>query len=371
MNPYRRLESLRRNLADEGCDAVAIVSPANVAYLTGFERVFDDEPSAVCVVCHDDAVVYVDSRYVEAAEEAARALARDAGRESDAWRVVGPEADVWERALADVEADGAGRLALEDSVPHARFAKVLARHAGEVVAAAGWVERIRIVKEAEEVERIATAAALADDAFEHVLGIIGPGRTEAEIAWDLELYMRRNGAEGLAFPPIVASGPNGSRPHAKLSDRALEPGDLVTLDFGARLDAYCSDMTRTVAVGTPTEELRSIYETVLASNEAGLKAVGAGKTGMEIDAAARGVIETAGLGEHFGHGLGHGVGLEVHELPRLSPLGREVVPSGAVVTIEPGVYVPGVGGVRIEDLVVVDESGARSLTRSPKHLIEL
>ncbi len=362
MNPARRLGAIRAVMDTEGVEALVVAAPANVIYLTGFEGVFDEEPSAVCVITQDGAHVHVDSRYVEAASNAA---------ESGPWSVVGPSPDAWESALAALDADRVEAFGLESSVPHARFVKVAKDREERVREVNGWVERMRVVKESEEIERIARAAKLADAAFEHVLGFVGAGRTESEIALELELFMRRNGSDGVAFPSIVAGGPNGSKPHARAGGRELEYGDLVTMDFGARVDGYCSDMTRTVAVGSIDAERRGIYDAVLSANEAGLAAVRAGRTGAEMDADARRVIEDAGFGEHFGHGLGHGVGIVVHEAPSVGPRGREPIPLGAVITVEPGVYVPGVGGARIEDLVTVGEDGPVVLSHAPKQLIEV
>jgi Xaa-Pro aminopeptidase len=197
------------------------------------------------------------------------------------------------------------------------------------------------------------------------------GVTERHIALELEFFMRREGSEGVAFDPIVASGPNSALPHAKVTDRVLATGDFVKMDFGARIGGYCADMTRTVIIGTASTRQVEIYEAVLSANLAGIEAVEAGRPGRSIDATARAVIESAGMGSLFGHGLGHGVGREVHELPGVGPRSSKAVPLGSVITIEPGVYVEGFGGVRIEDLIVVERSGARVLSRSPKNLIEL
>jgi Xaa-Pro aminopeptidase len=349
-------------MLSEGVEALVVAASANVTYVTGFDDVFDDEPSSVCVITPGSAKVFVDSRYVEAARAAAG---------TGPWEVMGPESDVWESALAVLDADLDVVFGIEASVSHSRFARVAKGREARVRAADGWVERARVVKEGEEIDRIARAATIADTAFEHVLGSISPGVTELEIALELEMFMRRRGSEGVAFPSIVASGPNSSRPHAHAGTRVLERGDLITMDFGARVGGYCSDMTRTVALGSVAPGLRTIYDVVLAANEAGLSAARAGRTGAEIDAEARRVIAEAGFADKFGHGLGHGVGLEVHEGPSVGQRGTTPVPAGSVVTIEPGVYVPGLGGVRIEDLVVVEENGARLLSHSPKHLIEL
>jgi Xaa-Pro aminopeptidase len=362
MKADARLVSLRRILADEGVDALAVELPPNVAYLTGFERVFDSEPSTVCVVTAQSARVHVDSRFAEAAQAAA---------EGTEWIVGGPYGDVWEGVLAGLAETAVLRLGLEASLPHSRFTAIADKFQGETTPADGWVERVREVKDASEVERITAAAALGDAAFDHILGVIAPGMTEVEIAFELEMHMRRQGSDGLAFASIVAGGPNSSLPHAQASDRAVRAGDLLTMDFGARVGGYVSDMTRTVVVGKASERQREIYSVVLDANEAGIAAVRPGLTGIEIDTAAREVIVAAGFGEYFGHGLGHGVGLEVHEGPRVGPRGAARVPLGAVLTVEPGVYVPGVGGARIEDLVVVGSAGAVVLSHSPKDLIEL
>jgi Xaa-Pro aminopeptidase len=194
---------------------------------------------------------------------------------------------------------------------------------------------------------------------------------EIDIALALEVYMRSHGSEGLAFPPIVASGPNSSRPHAGVTGRVIGTGELLKMDFGARVDGYCADLTRTVVVGSATDEMRRMYDAVLAANEAALAVVRPGAAAADLDRVARGVLEGRGFGENFTHGLGHGVGLVVHEAPTVGPRSRDTLRVGNVVTIEPGVYVPGFGGVRIEDLVAVEDGGSRLLSHAPKHLIEL
>ncbi|MGB4002646.1 MAG: M24 family metallopeptidase, partial [Bacillota bacterium] len=204
-----------------------------------------------------------------------------------------------------------------------------------------------------------------------ILSIMKPGMTEIDVALELEWFMRKNGAEGIGFDVIVASGPRGAMPHGVASDKKLAQGDLVVLDFGAVYNGYRGDMTRTVSLGKATSLQRRVYDIVLRAQEAALEAIAPGKTGQEIDGIARGIIEEAGYGDNFGHGLGHGVGLAVHEEPRLSVTGTKELRPGMVVTVEPGIYLPGLFGIRIEDLVVVQEGGVRNLTRSPKELIEL
>ncbi len=239
----------------------------------------------------------------------------------------------------------------------------------ELVPAGGLVEDLREIKEAAEVTRIREAAHLADHALTEVLGRGLAGRTEAQVALDLEVEIRRHGAEAISFPPIVAGGAHGALPHAVPRASVIEPGTLVTIDWGAQLEGYCSDCTRTFAAGgEPGDEERGVYELVLQAQEAALAAVRPGPTGKEVDAVARRIIDAAGHAEHFGHGLGHGVGLEIHEGPRLSRLGETALAGGMVVTVEPGVYVPGRCGVRIEDLVVVTDDGSDVLNTLPKDL---
>jgi len=341
---------------------MVVRNSSNVTYLTGFDGVWDDEPAALLLVSLADAVVLTDSRYREAAGLAAKGTP---------WRVIQCSGDLWVETLALASADGFGRVAVESSAPHAVVRKAIELHSGEIVPTDSWVEDIRIVKDAEEIGRIVAAQEITDAAFDHVLGFISEGMTEVQIGLELEFFMRTHGSEGIAFPPIVASGPNSALPHAHPGARKVARGDFLTMDFGARVGGYCSDMTRTVVVGAADVRQREIYETVLAANLAGIDAVAPGLPGSEIDAAARSVIDGRGFAENFGHGLGHGVGLDVHELPGMGARSLKPVPLGSVVTVEPGVYVPGFGGVRIEDLIVVEEAGARVLTRSTKELIEL
>lgn len=363
MNADVRLSALRRRLAEEGQGAILLSNVFNVRYVTGLENVFDDNANVACLITPETARIFTDSRYAEAATQAAA---------STPWSIQAPSSSIYVEICNDLQDNGIETLAIESSVPFGRFRFISERFSGKVEAVDDWVEELREVKEAAEVERISRAAALTDRAFDHILGMIAPGKTETEIALELEVFMRRNGSEGVAFPSIVASGPNGSRPHTVVGSRAIQPGDPVILDFGARVGGYCSDMTRTVVVGGPaTEEFRRVYDAVLAANLAGRKAARGGVPGVEIDQAARYVLSERGLAEFFGHGLGHGVGIDVHELPTVSPRGRRSVLSGSVITIEPGVYLKGSFGVRIEDLVVVQDGGCRVLSAAPTELIEI
>jgi Xaa-Pro aminopeptidase len=362
VNADARLGALRRRLADSRADGLYITGIHNVIYLTGFDGVFDEHANVACLVTAEDARVYTDSRYAEVAGVASRGTA---------WSVTVSSDPLDSRVCEDLAGAGVSVLGFETSLTFARH-RTLSEHSGmELFAIEQWVEELREIKEAGELERISAAAALTDRAFDHILGVLASGMTEAEVAIELEAYMRRNGSEGVAFASIVASGPNSSRPHATVTGRRIEQGDPLTMDFGARIGGYCADMTRTVVIGTATDEFRRVYEAVLAANDAGQAAARAGVPGIDIDRAARDSLSDTGFGEYFGHGLGHGVGLEVHELPSVGPRGTRPVPAGAVITVEPGVYLEGRFGVRIEDLVTVEDDGCSVLSASPRDLIEV
>jgi Xaa-Pro aminopeptidase len=263
-----------------------------------------------------------------------------------------------------------GRVGFEDGKLSVRQLEKLTEAVGddvELVAAGDLVEEVRAVKEPEEIERIAAAAGLADEVYRWAIERALTGRTERQVARACEARIRELGAEP-SFPPIVAAGPNGALPHAEPGDREIGGGELVVFDMGAQLDGYCSDCTRTFATGEPGAEAREVYELVRSAQEAALEAVVPGKGGREIDAVPRKLIDEAGHGEEFGHGTGHGVGLEVHEGPRLAASSEDEVGAGNVVTVEPGVYVAGRFGVRIEDLVVVTGEGYRNLSGLAKEL---
>ncbi len=231
------------------------------------------------------------------------------------------------------------------------------------------IHGFRQVKEEWELERMRKAQAITDKAFSEVLGRIKAGQTEKELQAELIYCLYKNGAEGLSFDPIVVSGPNTSLPHGVAGDRVIQSGDFITMDFGVILGGYCSDMTRTVAVGYATEEMEKVYNIVLAAQAAGIAATKAGATGAEIDGAARNLIAEAGYGSCFGHGYGHSLGLEVHESPNCGPRNQKPMAAGVVSSAEPGIYIPGKFGVRIEDVVIIRENGCEDITNSPKNLI--
>ena len=351
-----RLERLRELIAAEGLDALIVDGAANLSYVTGYTG-----SSGLAIVgAAGEARFLTDFRYeTQAAAEVDPAFAREI--------VTG---DLLETLAVSLDAH---RTGFDESQTTVRRHRVLAEHAPgwvELVATSGLVERLRAVKDEQEIAAIAAAARLVDAIYAWLFEAGLGGRTEREVAVALEHEMRLRGARDPAFSSIVASGTAGALPHGQPREVAIEPGTLVTIDIGALLGGYCSDCTRTVAVGEPGSHAREIHALVLEAQLAGLAAVAPGVSGREADAAARAVIEQAGHGEHFGHGLGHGVGLEIHEAPRLSRVGGEsVLAPGNVVTVEPGVYLPGELGVRIEDLVVVRDGAPLVLSGFTKELL--
>lgn len=354
-----RLERLRRRMAEEQVDGLLVGSPANRRYLSGFTG-----SSGWLLITADRAELWTDFRYLE-----------QAAAQAPAFEIVRHEADVYRHLGRRVGELGLGRLGFErDHLSYRQWERLRGGlpEKVELVPVAGWIEELRRVKDAGEIAAIRQAARIADEALLEVLADLRPGRTEREVALQLEFAMRRRGAEGVAFDFIVASGPRSALPHGTASDRVIQEGDLLTVDYGAVYGGYASDCTRTVVVGRAGERQREIYDIVLEAQRRALAAVRPGATGAEVDRAAREVIESAGYGEHFGHATGHGVGLEVHEGPRLAATGGDdVLAPGMVVTVEPGIYLPGWGGVRIEDLVVVTESGGEILTRVTKEFLQL
>ena len=338
-------------------DAVLITDATNLRYVTGFTG-----SSGLALVGEDGLRRFVtDFRY----------LTQSAAQLDPVW-----ERHVAQDPLEHVAhglGDGAFRLGFDDAglsvKDHARLAGQVGDGV-ELIAAGGMVEALRLVKDPDELEKIRAAQRLADEALEDVLGRGLAGRTERAVALDIEFTMRRLGAEGSSFPPIVAAGAHGALPHAVPRDVAIAEGTLCVIDWGAQLDGYASDCTRTYATSQDLDERdKEVYAAVLRAQHAALAAVAPGPLGREVDAVAREVIDRAGHAEHFGHGLGHGVGMEVHEGPRLSRQGETALAPGHVVTVEPGIYVPGQVGVRIEDLVVVTEDGHEVLTGLTKELI--
>jgi Xaa-Pro aminopeptidase len=347
----RRAERLIQLVAERELDQLFVSDLVNVRYLTGFTGT-----NGACLVSRDERVFFTDFRYTERAESE-----------------VSPE---WERPEAERElipqivARMRGRVGFEDAKLSVRQLARLEAAAGEgveFVPAGDLVEQLRAIKELEELERIAAAAELTDDVYRWAIERGFVGRTEREVVQACEARMRELGAEP-SFPPIVAAGENGALPHAEPGEREIGSGELVVFDMGSLLDGYCSDCTRTYATGEAGDEAREVYELVRRAQESSLEAIRSGASGKEVDAVAREMISEGGHGDRFGHGTGHGVGLEVHEGPRLATTSEDELAEGNVVTVEPGVYLPGRFGVRIEDLVVVTRDGHRNLSGLPKDL---
>lgn len=348
-----RVLRLRDALRRDGLGGLLVFDPLNIRYLTGFTG-----SAGVVLVLPEETVLVSDFRYrVQAREQAleTRFVEQD-GRLSD--------------LLPDLLGDREGTIGIEsDHLTVAEWERIRPRfEAVEHTLAGGFVQRLRRIKTAREIRCIAEAGDLAVAVMEHLREVSVVGRTEREVAFELEVWVRREGSGPLPFPIIVGWGQNGAKPHAEAGDTVIGRHGLLVVDLGATVDGYASDMTRTFATGPLGEEETHAFETTLRAQEAGRAAVRAGARGAEVDAVARGIITTAGLGDEFKHGLGHGVGLDVHEEPNLGPRSTDTLEAGMVVTVEPGVYLEGVGGVRIEDTVVVEEGGARVLTESDRSL---
>jgi Xaa-Pro aminopeptidase len=352
-----RAARVAARLAERELDMLLVTDLVNVRYLTGFSG-----SNGLAIVGRDTRRFLTDFRYVE------RARAEVTGFDLQ------PAPQELRTALAEGWPPGELRVGFEDqhvSVRrHAELRETLPDRV-ELVAAGGLVEAERAIKDAGEIEAIRTAAALADEVYEWLAeqGLVG--RTERDVALALEQEMRVRGADGPSFPSIVAAAENGALPHAVPRDVEIPAGTLVTLDIGARLDGYCSDCTRTWATGELDDDLAELYDTVLNVQETALAAVRPGPEGREVDAVARDLIAAAGHGDHFGHGLGHGVGLDIHEAPRLARTSDACLDTGNVVTVEPGIYLPGRGGARIEDLVIVTAEGREVLSSTTKELVRV
>jgi len=350
-----RVARLRASLADAQIDALLVTAASNIRYLTGFTG-----SAGVVVVTSDDMVLVTDGRYTEQAAEQLSSSNAPSRLEITS---------TGQREAIAATVDRATRIGLE--ADHITWS-AQRRYAGDwlsghdVVATTGLVETLRRSKDHAELARMELAAAIADAALAERRSSLLDGLTESEFALTLDSTMRRLGASGTSFETIVASGPNGAMPHARPTDRRLQEGDLVVLDFGCIVDGYCSDMTRTVAIGEVDDTCVRMLEVVTAANAAGVAAVGPGVATTEVDAAARAVIADAGWADSFTHGTGHGVGLDIHEAPRVAGTSTDTLSIGDVVTVEPGVYLPAHGGVRMEDSVVVTPDGCRPLTHTTK-----
>ena len=348
-----RLGKLRGALAAEELDAMIITQPENRRYVSGFTG-----SRALLVISVEHALLATDFRYYE-----------QVAKEAPDFSLTKIESDevapLLNEMVQGIEAKRVGFECQHVTVDtHQQWAD--AADGFELVPTRGIVESIRSTKDEGELAAIRRAVALSDGAVHHIKGMIHPGMTEKEIAWEMESYMRTHGADQLAFPIIAASGPNGAMPHAVTSDRIVAAGEPIVMDLGARVDGYNSDLTRTICIGEAGEKFRKVYDIVLKAQLAAEEAIRPGMLGKEADAVAREVITEAGYGEYFGHGLGHGVGLAVHEKPTAGKASEDVLLPGSVVTVEPGIYIPGWGGVRIEDMVLVTDDGVEVLSQATK-----
>ncbi len=339
-------------------DAALLFSEVNRLYYTSFPS-----SDGCLLVCADGfARFWTDSRYTEAASNAITACD------------VYDSTDLAGQLLAIFKERNIKTVSIEaDRLTVSQYKKLCADlpdiTPDDSNTLTGLIEEQRMVKSEEELQYILAAQKIAEEAFDYILGEIKVGKTEKEIQLALDYYMLSHGAEALSFETICVSGANSSMPHGVPTDKKIETGDFLTLDFGAVVNGYHSDMTRTVFVGTPTEEQKTVYETVLAAQKASLAVLKDGISGFDADKAGRDIIANAGYGKNFGHGTGHGVGVEIHEEPRLSPKSEHILHTGNVVTVEPGIYLPGKFGVRIEDMAIITDDGCINLTTSPKELI--
>lgn len=354
MNHIAKIAS---RLPEYGLDAMLITSESGERYALGFHG------EGLLLITREGAHYTTDGRYIEAAREqitAAQVSLVTAG----SGHLAQARAYLEEKGLHNVGFES-GEMTVD---AHRRYAQELPCI---LTPAQTLLDDLRAAKDEEELEIMRRAQEITDEAFKAILNFIRPGLTEREIAARLVYELMRRGGEKMSFDPIVAAGPNGSRPHAVPGDQVVDTGMFITMDFGCKVEGYCSDMTRTVALGQPTEEMEKVYAAVLAAQKAGINAARAGVTGREVDEAARRCLREEGYEEYFTHSFGHSLGIDIHESPNASPGESRVLPVGAVISAEPGVYLPGRFGVRIEDVLILNESGCEDITRSPKDLIVL
>lgn len=351
-----KLKKLRQALQQADLPALLVTSAHSRRYLTGFTGT-----AGVAVITADEAFFITDFRYTEQAND-----------QIEGYEIIEQKTTLIEAVAQLVEDKQLTKLGFEqDAMTYAEYDRYANALKAELVPTSGLVEKIRLIKTEDELTIIKQACKIADDAYEHILTFIKPGMTELEVSNELEFFMRKQGATSSSFDIIVASGTRSALPHGVATDKVIESGDFVTLDFGAYYNGYVSDVTRTLAVGEPSDKLKEIYQVVLDSQLLALEKIKPGMTGKEADAISRDYIASKGYGEAFGHSLGHGIGLEVHEGPGLSSRSDVVLEPGMVITIEPGIYLPGIGGVRIEDDALVTETGVEKLTHTSKELVIL
>lgn len=351
-----RVEKLRKKMRENNLDSFLITSPYNLRYLTNFTGT-----TGLAVITLEKAFFITDFRYTEQAATQAQGF--------EIIKNVGP---IFDEVANLVRKEGLRMLAFEEStISFLEYSVLEEIIDAELIPVSEMIEELREVKDEEEIAIIEKACSIADMAYDHILKMIQPGMTEIEVANQVDFYMRSLGASGVSFSTIVASGLRSAMPHGVASNKVIEQGDMITLDFGCYYEGYVSDMTRTFAIGDPGEKLKEIYEIVLGAQLAVIEAAKPGVTGIQLDAVARDYITKHGYGEAFGHSTGHGIGLEIHEGPNVSARAKKQFIVGNIITDEPGIYLPGIGGVRIEDDLLITPEGNRVLTHSPKELIIL
>ena len=352
----KRIIKLRESMNKKGIDAVLLVGDANRNYLSGFTG---DE--SFSVITADKAFFITDSRFTEQAKQQVK----------DYEILEYSKNTTFGDFLADLlNKNNVNKLGFEeDVISFSTYSLYKSKVSCELVPMEGMVEEIRIIKDESELEVLRKAAEIGDKAFDHIIKFIKPGMTEIEIGLELEFFMKKLGATSLSFPSIVASGVRSSLPHGIATEKVVNNGEFLTLDYGCVYEGYCSDMTRTIVIGEPTEKMIEIYNIVLEAQERALKAFKPGVPAIDVDKVARDYITEKGYGSNFGHSLGHGVGRQIHEAPMVGYRNAKELQAGMVVTDEPGIYIPGFGGVRIEDLLLIKEDGIEIMSKSPKQLI--
>ncbi len=352
------LSKIRAAMIAEGLDALMLTSDVNRQYAAGYNI-----SEGVAIITRDDARYMTDSRYIEDAENNLHGFEVQMVGNGVGYN------ELLQRALTDF---GVNRLGYEESFMQVAELKGYQKALNaEFINCQNIFSKLRAVKTAEEIEIMKRAQAVTDAAFADVITVIKPGITELELMAELVYRLLKHGGQKMSFDPIVVAGPNSSMPHGVPGNRQLQAGDFITMDFGVKVGGYCSDMTRTVALGYATDEMKKVYQTVLEAQQAGIAASRAGVPGCEVDGAARKVIADAGYGDCFGHGYGHSLGLQIHEAPNCNAANKDPMPAFAVCSAEPGIYLPGKFGVRIEDVVIFKEDGCENITHSPKELMIL
>ncbi|OCA92634.1 M24 family metallopeptidase [Pseudobacillus wudalianchiensis] len=351
-----KVDKLRAQMKTVGIDGLLVMSPYNRRYVTNFTG-----SAGAALISDEKAVFITDFRYVE-----------QAGKQAEEFEIVQHKGTLYEEVVAQAKKLGIKRLGFEKAYTTFQTYETLkSLFKEELVPVSELIEKLRLIKDNSEIKILKEAADIADAAFKHIIEFIKPGMTELEVSNELEFFMRKWGATSSSFDTIVASGKRSALPHGVASDKVIEKGDMVTLDYGAYYKGYVSDITRTVAVGEPSEQMKEIYQIVLDAQLKGMEQIRGGLTGKEADAITRDYITEKGYGEYFGHSTGHGIGLEVHEGPALSFRSDTVLKPGMIVTVEPGIYLPGVGGVRIEDDTLITDTGNETFTHSTKDLLIL